>query len=175
LSTDLNADASAGGTPDATTTSTIALPYRVYVSGAVVVPGVVRVGEDARVLDALDLAKGAAPDANLDVLNLAAVIHDGDHVHVPRLGDPAGVGGVTSAASSAANSPASVTQAPSKVSLNTASATELETLDGVGPATAQTIIKYRTENGPFSSIDELLNVSGIGPAKLERMRDGLVL
>jgi len=175
VATNVDNDATPTTTIMPAATTAVPLPNRVYVSGAVAVPGVVRVGEDARVLDALDLAKGATPDANLDVLNLAAIVRDGDHIHVPRMTDPPGVGGVTNATSSTANAASGAASAPAKVNLNTANAAELETLDGVGPATADVIIKYRTKNGPYKSIDELLNVSGIGPAKLDRMRDQLVL
>ena len=133
----------------------------VHVAGAVVAPGLYRLGGDARVADALDAAGGPAGDADLDALNLAARVADGERVYVARRGEvPPGAvaGGVGSTA------PAG------PIDLNTATAEQLEALPGVGPATVEAILSYRTEKGRFRSVDELLEVRGIGEAKLASLR-----
>ena len=140
----------------------------VHVAGAVQVPGVYRLGAGSRVLDAVKAAGGVAADSNADAINLAASLTDGERVYVPRVGDVApivvsgGTGG--SAAGHTASGP---------VNLNTATADDLDTLPGVGPATAASILAYRDQHGPFTSVDGLGDVRGIGPAKLDALR-GLV-
>ncbi len=133
----------------------------VDVAGWVRRPGVYEFHEGDRVIDAIEAAGGARPGAMLEALNLATPLVDGSQVLLPR------------AAPSGASSPGAV--APPGVStminINTASATELEALPGVGEVIAQRIVDYRTQNGPFTSVDGLLDVSGIGEATLEEMRD----
>ena len=133
----------------------------VDVAGWVRHPGVYEFTEDARVIDAIDAAGGARPGALLQALNLAAPLADGTQILVPREGQE----GVA---------PPSVTGgavAGGLINVNTATATELEELPGVGEVIAQAIVDYRTENGPFTSVDQLLDVSGIGDATLENIRD----
>lgn len=136
----------------------------VHVTGQVSASGVVRLPEGARVVDAVAAAGGATPAAALQSLNLAAVLSDGQQVHVPAFGEAVApttlVGG-----SEPSGFP---------VDLNVADAGALDTLPGVGPATAAAIVRWRDENGPFASIDELLDVPGLGPAKVEALR-GLVI
>ena len=136
----------------------------VHVAGAVVAPGLYRLGGEARVADALDAAGGPAPDAELDAVNLAAKVADGERVYVPRKGEapPAAVVGAAGAGGSGA--PAG------PLDLNTATAEQLDALPGVGPATAEAILSYRQEKGRFRSVDELLEVRGIGEAKLAALR-----
>jgi competence protein ComEA len=136
----------------------------VHVAGAVVAPGLYRLGGDARVADALDAAGGPAPDAELDAVNLAAKVADGERVYVPRKGEapPAVVGAAGAAGGGGA--PAG------PLDLNTATADQLDALPGVGPATAEAILAYRQEKGRFRSVDELLEVRGIGQAKLATLR-----
>ncbi|MCX6521753.1 MAG: helix-hairpin-helix domain-containing protein [Actinobacteria bacterium] len=154
-----------------TTATTEAPPVEivVHVAGAVAVPGVHRLAIDARVADAVLAAGGLAPDAHADAINLAAPVHDGDRVYVPRVSDgvvvPVGVTGGTGPAS--AGEPAGPA---GPVSINEASVDELDALPGVGPATAAAIVAHREANGPFASIDSLGDVRGIGPAKLEAIR-----
>ncbi len=142
----------------------------VYAAGAVVRSGVYQVPAGARVTDVVDAAGGPAPDADLQQLNLAAKVADGERVYVPRRGETpptpvgpgtgdSGTGGSTSSGS--ANGP---------VNLNTATLDQLETLPGVGPATAQAILDYRKEHGRFANVDELIEVRGIGEAKLAALR-----
>lgn len=132
----------------------------VHVAGAVAAPGVHELGTGARVLDALQAAGGPVGDAELDALNLAAPLVDGQRIHVPRVGEV-----VVGADPSFAGGP------PVLIDLNRAGATELEALPGVGPAIAAEIIADRERNGPFATVDDLLRVRGIGPAKLAAVRD----
>ncbi len=123
-------------------------------------PGVYEFTEGARVIDAIDAAGGARSGALLEALNLAAPLADGTQILVPREGQEGVAPPVTGGA-----------VAGGLINVNTATATELEELPGVGEVIAQAIIDYRTENGPFTSVDQLLDVSGIGDATLENIRD----
>jgi competence protein ComEA len=139
----------------------------VHVVGAVRRPGVYRLRVGQRVQDAIRRAGGAKGDTDLQAINLAAKIADGQQVVVPRRGvaTGAGVAGATAAGDGTAGA------APSApVNLNSATAEQLDTLDGVGPTTAQKILEYRTQHGGFSSIDDLAQIAGIGPKKLEALK-----
>ena len=132
----------------------------VHVAGAVRHPGVYELAPGARVQDAVRRAGGARRGANLDAVNLAARVADGQQIIVPAAAGTAVLAGAD---------PAAV--APSApVSLGSATLEQLETLDGVGPATAQKIVAYRTEHGGFRSVDDLANVPGIGPKKLAAIK-----
>jgi competence protein ComEA len=139
--------------------STVAL---VHVAGAVRHPGVYRLRDGDRVKDAVARAGGARASADVNAINLAAKVSDGQQVVVPKRGGAAPVGGDPSAADGAAP------QTP--ISLNSATADQLDTLDGVGPATAQKILDWRREHGGFQSIDDLGEVPGIGPKRLAALR-----
>jgi competence protein ComEA len=151
----------------------VATAVVVHVAGAVAGPGVYRLDGDARVHTAIDAAGGATADADLDGLNLAATVADGQRIYVPVVGevDPATVpsGGPSVGAADAGTSGTSPVTGP--VDLNRAGVAELETLPGIGPATAAAIVDDRARNGPFASVDDLDRVSGIGPAKLAAIRD----
>jgi competence protein ComEA len=134
----------------------------VDVVGAVKRPGVYRLGTGARIQDAIRAAGGARRRADLDQLDLAAPVADGQQIVVPRRNG------------SAVSAPPPATAA-AVVHLNTADAAALDALPGVGPATAARIIAYRLRHGPFARVDELLDVPGIGPAKLDAMRGQLAL
>ena len=138
----------------------------VDVAGAVATPGVHHLDAGARVVDAVAAAGGLAADADGARLNLAALLVDGQQVYVARVGEapplPLTAGG------GAATGP---TGPVPLVDINTASATELEELPGVGPTTAEAIVDHRERNGPFTSVENLLDVRGIGDAKLEQLRD----
>lgn len=143
----------------------------VHVLGAVRRPGVVDVRAGDRVLDAIAAAGGTTDDAELAGVNLARVLADGEQLYVPRVGEvppsamggTGGVGAGTATGTGAAGS--------GLVNINTADASALETLAGVGPALASRIIAWRDANGPFRSVDELLAVSGIGEKTLAGFRD----
>ena len=141
----------------------------VHVVGAVRRPGLYRLREGARVADAVARAGGSTRRAELAALNLAAPLVDGIQVLVPTRVRAAGIapsGGADVTAPGAA-----VAGLGAKVSLGTATAEELDELPGVGPVTAQKILDYRAEHGPFRSVDELDAVPGIGPTRVEQLRD----
>jgi competence protein ComEA len=164
------------GDPSAPAATAVPPPIIVHVSGAVLDPGVVDLVAGARVYEAVQAAGGSAADADLDRVNLAAPLVDGERIHVPAIGEDAppelvpSVRPATAPAGDAAASGVSPTPTPLIVDLNRASALELEALPGIGPATSQAIVSTRDARGPFHSVDELLEVPGIGPAKLEQLR-----
>lgn len=137
----------------------------VHVAGAVLAPGVVTLPAGSRVHEAVTAAGGLAPDAVADAVNLAAIVADGQQVYVPHAGE--GVGGPASTAT-----PTGSGSGPTgPVDLNHATAAELEVLPGIGPATAAAIVAHRDQHGPFASVEGLLDVPGIGPARLESLRE----
>jgi competence protein ComEA len=138
----------------------------VDVTGAVAKPGVYRLPEGSRVEEAVQRAGGATGKAELDSLNLAARLADGQQVVVPERvpGAPPGSTAVTGGASAEEEGP---------ISLSTATAAELDTIDGIGPVTAEDIIKFREERGGLSSVDQLDEISGVGPATMEALRERL--
>ncbi len=131
----------------------------VDVTGAVARPGVYRLPAGARVTDAVERAGGASGGALLEAINLAARLADGQQVVVPKRG-PAGAP-LAAAGGASEEGP---------ISLGTATVEQLDTIDGIGPVTAQDIIDFRDEHGGLSSIDQLDQVSGIGPATMESLR-----
>jgi competence protein ComEA len=166
------AEAVPGTGPEVATTVS-ATVSTVHAAGAVAKPGVYAVPPGARVADVLAAAGGPLPEADLDRLNLAAKVGDGDRVTVPRKGDPAtpdSSGGAAAPGGAGGAPGAGAVAAAGPVDLNTATLDQLDTLPGVGPATAQAIITYRTRNGRFRSVTELLEVPGIGPTKMEALR-----
>ena len=149
----------------------------VHVAGSVKNPGVYRLKYGSRINDGIVAAGGATSAANLDVINLATVLNEGEQIYVPKRGEKPhtitnrpqlggggdaagglnGVGGATSSA------------VPQLININLASVVELEQLPGVGPATAKAIVAYREKNGAFLKVEDLLKVRGIGPAKLSEI------
>ena len=161
--------------PFASTTASLAAPAStpttggrllVHVAGAVRLPGVHELPAGSRVIDAVEVAGGLAADADGGRLNLAAPLADGERVYVLRVGEPAPPPVASSGSGSAAG--ASPT---GPIDLNAADEAALEGLPGVGPATAAAIVAHRAQIGRFTSIDQLLDVRGIGAAKLEAIRD----
>jgi competence protein ComEA len=136
-------------------------PLRVYVSGAVRQPDVYFLVADSIVKDAVVAAGGATEDADLDRINLALPIADGQHVYVPRLGeeDPP------------ADLPAAPRTSSGRVNINLADSDELESLPGIGPSLAQRILAYREANGRFIQSEDIMKVPGIGPATFEKIRE----
>ena len=135
----------------------------VHVAGAVADPGVYRLPAGSRVADALERAGGPGGRAEPDSINLAARLADGQQVVVPER-IPAGAVGSSSVTPTAAEGP---------ISLGSADQADLETIEGIGPVTAADILAYRDEHGGVSSIDQLDEISGIGPATIEALRDRL--
>jgi competence protein ComEA len=137
----------------------------VHVAGWVRRPGVYELRQGDRVIDAIRAAGGVRGGADLGALNLAALLVDAQQVLVPRVADeaPGPVSGSTTDPSTSA--------APQLVNVNSGTAEELETLPGIGEVLAAAIIAYREEHGPFASVDQLVDVSGIGDATLEEIRD----
>jgi competence protein ComEA len=159
------------GRGSSTTTVAQSADIVVDVVGAVVRPGLVTVGVGTRVADAVAAAGGGRRDADLDQVNLAQPLTDGVRVVIPVIGQPsapvAGVSGATVSGTADGTAPSG------PIDLNSATAEQLDALPGVGPATAKAIIDHRTKNGPFRSVDDLLDVRGIGPAKLDALRDSV--
>lgn len=146
-------------------TTTVAELIVVQAAGAVLRPGVYRLAVGARVADLVDAAGGPAPDAAVEEVSLAARLADGQRVVVPRLGDP-----TTVPAAPAGTAPAAAGTTTGQLDLNAATAADLDRLPGVGPATATAIVRYREQHGPFTNVEQLGEVPGIGPAKLEALR-----
>lgn len=135
----------------------------IHVVGAVHDPGVYRLSDGSRVQDAITHAGGATSTADLQAINLAAKVADGQQVVVPRRGSTPTTAGATDS-----------TPSP-PLNLNSATAEQLDTLDGIGPSTAQKILDYRTTHGGFSSINNLTQIPGIGPKKFESLRKQVTL
>lgn len=157
-----------GGT--ATLPTAIPTQVQVYVSGAVLAPQVVTLPPGSLVSDALAAAGGPAPDADLAALNLAAPLANHQQVAVPARATAA-----PAATSNTATPELQVTASVTLINLNTATAAELEQLPRIGPAMAQRILEYREAHGPFQTLEELLNISGIGPTTLEQLRPYVTL
>ncbi|MDX1689981.1 MAG: ComEA family DNA-binding protein [Acidimicrobiia bacterium] len=136
----------------------LAAGITVHVSGAVRSPGLVEVASGARIADAVAAAGGARSDADLGALNLAAPVVDGGRVVVPALLPDAPAG-----------------SAPGRVPLNAASAEQLQRIPGVGPVLAERIVAHRSAHGPFTVVEDLLDVPGIGEGKLAAMRDAVAV
>lgn len=149
----------------------------VDVAGAVAAPAVVELPQDARVQDAIEAAGGLAPDADASGVNRAARLIDGQQVYIPRVGEAVSGAATAPATGSAADTGASgagaAAGASGLVNINTADATALDALPGVGPSTAQAIIDEREANGAFTSPEDLMRVTGIGEKKFEKLRGSI--
>ena len=149
------------GTPITLLPPSTPLPLRIHVAGAVAHPGVVELASGARVAQAIEAAGGTLEGANTDGVNLAAALQDGDQVRVPWLAPAVG--------EAAADATPGTPQTPgAPVNLNTATLADLDRLPGIGPSLAREILAYREAHGAFASVDDLLLVPGIGPAKRRR-------
>jgi competence protein ComEA len=165
-----SAPGSASSTAETPSASPSPETILVDVAGWVRRPGVYEFHTGDRIVDAVEAAGGARPGAALETLNLAAPLADGTQVLVLKAASGVGVApGAVPAAGSGTGSVGSL------VNINTAAAAELEALPGVGEVIAQRIVDYRTANGPFTSVDQLLDVSGIGESTLESMRESVTV
>lgn len=136
----------------------------IHIAGAVTQPGLYRVTPNARVIEVLPLAGGVISDANLDKVNLAALVKEGQRVYIP----------FKKVETVSDQTP--ITSSPvGKININTASLSQLVTIKGIGPATAKRILEYRTKNGPFKSIKDLENVKGVGPKTRQKITTSLCL
>ena len=138
-------------------------PVIVHITGAVPRPGVYALPQGARIQDAISAAGGFLAEAEKSTINLAALLEDGEKLDVPYMEGASPV--LTTL------EPEVVTTTTELIDINTASGPELEELPGIGPTTAQKIIEYREQNGPFLAIEDIINVSGIGPGTFERIKD----
>lgn len=137
----------------------------VHITGEVEKRGVIFIKEGARVVDAINAAGGALDTADLDRINLARVLGDGEKLHVPALGEimdnDEGLGYNV--------------EVNSKININTASAAQLDTLQGIGPVLAQRIVDFREKEGRFERIEDIMKVSGIGPKVYESLKDSITV
>ena len=154
----------------------------VHVSGAVNKEGIVELAPNSRISDAIDQAEGLKENADTKEINLAFKLEDGMKIYIPTIGENNNIeneessnyitssGGIVQAQEEniEINSDQKTSQ---KININTATQTELETLPGIGPSTSTKIINYREENGKFQTIEEIKEVSGIGDAKYENIKD----
>ena len=138
-------------------------PVIIHITGAVPRPGVYALPQGARVQDAISAAGGFLAEAEKSQINLAALLEDGEKLDIPYVEGASPV--LTTPAPGPSPSPSEL------IDINTASAAELEALPGIGPTTAQKIVEYREQNGPFVSTQDIINVSGIGPGTYERIKD----
>lgn len=143
---------------DTATTDSVPSAIWVHVAGWVKQPGLVQVNAGARVADAIGAVGGVLPGARIDAINLAALVADGQQVLVPGPD----------------SDPATSSTGDGKIHLNQATVAELDDLPGIGPVIAERIVAHREANGPFATVDDLLEVPGIGEAKLASLRDLVV-
>ena len=165
-----------GGQPVVLEPAPTQTPITVHVIGAVVRPGVYTFPEGSRVQDAVNAAGGLLVEADPSSINLAAKLEDGQQLDIPGAGGSVS-GGVPGSSSSGTGpftvltTPSATTNTADLVNINTATLDELDTLPGIGPTTAQKIIDYRKQHGPFSNIEDIMNVSGIGPATFDNIKN----
>ena len=153
-------------------------PLRVFVNGAVAAPAVYELAPNAIVEQAIEQAGGFTAEANTAVVNLALPLQDGVQIYVPTLAETAEQqqAVITNPAVRSGGIELDVVQDTAVandgeiVDINNASVAQLDTLPGIGPSTSQKIVEYRDANGPFATIDEIMSVSGIGPAKFEQIQ-----
>ena len=145
---------------------------KVHIAGSVVSEGIVELEEGARVADAIDKVGGTTPDANMNQVNLAYKLEDGQKIYIPNQNEEEykiteGMEGI--------QTNEDINKNNELININTATQTELELLPGIGPSTATKIIDYREENGEFETIDDIKNVPGIGEAKYETIKNSITV
>ena len=152
----------------------------IHITGAVKTPGIVKLDDGSRIEDAIEAAGGLTEDADISNVNLAYVLDDGTKIKIPSLSDgdignvedvitdESGEGIIEEIDSTSSSNSQNST---SNININKATEAELDTLPGIGPSLASKIIEYREQNGKFSSIEDIKNVSGIGDSKFEEIKD----
>ena len=146
-------------------------PLIIHITGAVNKPGIYTLPTGSRVGEAIDVAGGLAGDADASLINLAKLVEDGVQIWVPYQVEEIVIQDNLEIVS---DEPTSI-QSLNKININTATQTELESLSGIGPVIAKAIIQYRLENGPFEKIEEIQEVSGIGPVTFEKIRPNITI
>lgn len=134
----------------------------VFVTGAVVSPGIYVLPKEARFYEAIEEAGGLLPDAESKNLPMARIIEDEETIYIPTVGEEVEI-----------DTSNPLNTSTNKININKATVSDLETLNGIGPALAERIITYRNSNGPFKDISEIKNVSGIGDKKYEAIKDSI--
>lgn len=150
----------------------------VHITGEVKNTGILVLKEEARIADAIESAGGATEEADLNKINLAYTLKDGQKIYIPNKEDEENIAYITEGSGnnvSVENGDESEMKEKIKININTASQAELEELPGIGEAIASRIIEYREENGTFNKIEDLLNVKGIGDAKLAEIKEYVVV
>ncbi len=150
----------------------------VHITGEVKNTGILVLKEEARIADAIESAGGATEEADLNKINLAYTLKDGQKIYIPNKEDEENIAYITEGSGnnvSVENGDESEMKEKIKININTASQAELEELPGIGEAIASRIIEYREENGTFNKIEDLLNVKGIGDAKFAEIKEYIVV
>ena len=150
----------------------------VHITGEVKNTGILVLKEEARIADAIESAGGATEEADLNKINLAYTLKDGQKIYIPNKEDEENIAYITEGSGnnvSVENGDESEMKEKIKININTASQAELEELPGIGEAIASRIIEYREENGRFNKIEDLLNVKGIGDAKFTEIKEYVVV
>lgn len=143
----------------------------IHITGEVVSQGIVKIKKDSRIADVIEKEGGTTVEADLSKVNLAYQVKDGQKIYIPNINDNEKEIQEYITQEAGANIIIEDKQFESKVNINTAAQTELETLTGIGPSTALKIINYRKENGEFKQIEDIKNVPGIGEAKFESLKE----
>lgn len=150
----------------------------VHITGAVKKSGIVKLNQGARIYDAIEMAEGSLENADLAKVNLAYILEDAQKIYIPYIGEESENTEEQEYITSNFGNNSSIIQNTNKgesgkVNINTANQTELETLPGIGTATAEKIIDYRNKNGRFNTIEDIQNVKGIGEAKYENIKESI--
>lgn len=136
---------------------------KVHITGEINNPGLIELVSGDRISDAIEKAGGVTSLADTSKVNLAYMLSDGEKIYIPNINDEEGVEYIQSSSQN------------TKININTATQEELETLTGIGESTAKSIIEYREQNGKFATIEDIKNVSGIGDAKYEKLKDEITV
>ena len=136
---------------------------KVHITGEIDNPGLIELVSGDRISDAIEKAGGVTSLADTSKVNLAYMLSDGEKIYIPSINDEEGVEYIQSSSQN------------TKININTATQEELETLTGIGESTAKSIIEYREQNGKFATIEDIKNVSGIGDAKYEKLKDEITV
>lgn len=154
----------------------------IHITGAVHKTGILVLTEGARIADAIDAANGATEQADLDEVNLAYILEDGQKIYIPSKNDKNKENSTDKKYITKESGNNVIVDSKNtskgeniKVNINTATQSELETLSGIGPSIASKIIEYREKNGKFEKVEELQNVSGIGDAKYNSVKDQVIV